>query len=220
MPRDWSSVVCRITQAITMLKNNDIEQPCMTPVVTSKLDLLFPTLRVRLKISQKKTEVMMLNVQHPAPVQVNGEDLPTIEEFTFFGSIVRHDGGAGSDIKNRLNKSRNAFRMINNVWRLSQYSMNTKLRLYQSCVLSTLLNGSECWRMRECDLNNLSTFPTKNLRKILHIIWPETIPNKQLLAHCNQREHGDHHHAKVIGMDRTCNPPRAWCGTDICCGQA
>ena len=37
--------------------------------------------QVGLKISQKKTEVVMLNVQHPAPVKKNGEDLPTTEEF-------------------------------------------------------------------------------------------------------------------------------------------
>ena len=44
MPRAWFSVVRRITQPITMLKNSaDIEQPCLTPVLTSKLDLLFPT---------------------------------------------------------------------------------------------------------------------------------------------------------------------------------
>ena len=38
---------------------------------------------------------MTLNVQHPAPVKVNGEDIPTTEEFTYLASIVRHDGGAG-----------------------------------------------------------------------------------------------------------------------------
>ena len=58
---------------------------------------------------------MLLNVSNPKPVQVNGEDLPTTEEFTYLGNTVRHDGGAGSDIKNRLNKAGNAFRMLNNV---------------------------------------------------------------------------------------------------------
>ena len=63
--------------------------------------------QVGLKVSQKKTEVMILNVSNPSPIKVNGEDLPTTEEFTYPGSTVRHDGGAGSDIKNRLNKARN-----------------------------------------------------------------------------------------------------------------
>ena len=34
----------------------------------------------------------------------------------------------------------------------------TKLRLNQSCVLSTLLYSSECWKMTKSDLNKLSTF--------------------------------------------------------------
>ena len=142
--------------------------------------------QVGLKISQKKTEMMMLNVQTPTPVTVNGEDLPTTEEFTYLGSTVRHDGGADSDIKNRLSKARNSFRMLNNVWKSSQYSNKTKIKLYQSCVLSTLLYGSECWRMTESDLNKLSTFHTKNLRRILRIFWPVTISNHELLARCNQ----------------------------------
>ena len=43
---------------------------------------------------------MMLNVQHPAPVKVNRENLTTTQELTYLGSILRHDGGAGNDIKN------------------------------------------------------------------------------------------------------------------------
>ena len=48
--------------------------------------------QVGVKVSQKKTKVMMLNVSNPAAVKVNGEDLPTTEGFTSFGSTVRHDG--------------------------------------------------------------------------------------------------------------------------------
>ena len=102
------------------------------------------------------------------------------------GSTVKYDGGAGSDIKNHLNRARNAFRMLNNVWRSSQHSTKTKLKIYQSCVMSTLLYGSECWRMIESDITKLSVFHTKNLKRILQIFWPHTISNQQLLARCNQ----------------------------------
>ena len=142
--------------------------------------------QVGLKISQKKTEVMMLNAQHLAPVKVNGKDLPTTEKFTYLGSIVRLDGGADNDIKNRLSKPRNAFRMKKNAWRLSQYSNKAKRRLYQSFVLSTLVYGSECWRMTECDRNKSSTFHTKYLRRTLSIFWPETISKQQILPRFNQ----------------------------------
>ena len=55
--------------------------------------------QVGLKNSQKKTEVMMLNVPNPAPVKVNGEDLQTTEEFTYLGSTFRYNyGGEVNDI--------------------------------------------------------------------------------------------------------------------------
>ena len=80
--------------------------------------------------------------------------------------------------------------MLNNVWKSSQYNTKTKLRLYKSSVLSTLLYGSECWLMTENYLNKLSTFYTKSLRRILQIFWPETISNQHLLARCNQDSMG------------------------------
>ena len=145
--------------------------------------------QVSLRISQKKTGVMLLNVSNPTPVQVNGEDLPTTEEFTYLGSTVRHDGGAGNNIKNRLNKARHAFRILNNVWRSSHYSTKTKLRrsedLPKLCDVH-LLYGFECWRMTESDITKLSVFHTKNLRRILQTFWPDTISNQQLLAWCNK----------------------------------
>ena len=60
-----------------------------------------------LKISQKKAELMFLDITNPTLIRVNGEDLPTTEKFTYLDNIVRHDGGAGNEI-------RNAFRMLIN----------------------------------------------------------------------------------------------------------
>ena len=57
--------------------------------------------------------MMTLNIPNPLPVQVNREDLPTTEESIYLGSTVRHNVGAGSDVRNHLRKARNAFKMLN-----------------------------------------------------------------------------------------------------------
>ena len=75
-------------------------------------------------------------------------------------------------------------RLMNKVWRASSYSTLTKLKLYHSCVLSTLLYGSECWHLTEKDLSKLSTFLTKILRHILRIFWPNVISNKDRFERC------------------------------------
>ena len=85
--------------------------------------------------------------------------------------------------------------MLNNVWRSSQYSTHSKLKINHSCVLSTLLYGSECWRMVESDLGRLSTFHTKRLRKKL------ASHHQQESAYAVQGGHGYHYHAKSLGVD-------------------
>ena len=75
---------------------------------------------------------------------------------------------------------------MNTVWRSSQYNTGTKLKLYQSCILSTLLYGAECWRITETDLGKLRSFHTTCLRKILRIFWPRRIRNEELIERCNQ----------------------------------
>ena len=40
--------------------------------------------------------------------------------------------------------------------------------------------------MTETDLERLSTFHTKSLRRILRIFWPQTISNQELFALCDQ----------------------------------
>ena len=77
---------------------------------------------------------------------------------------------------------------MGNIWRSAQYSTKTKLKLYQSCVVSTLLYGSECWRMTEADLSKLRSFHTTCLRRILQIFWPEKISNEDLLTRCGKED--------------------------------
>ena len=99
-------------------------------------------------------------------VLLDDQALPSTQTFTYLGSIVRQDGGTNEHIHSRPRKARNAFRSLNAVWRSLQYSIKTKLKLYHSCVLSTLLCGSECWRMTKHDLAKLSSFHMTSLWKI------------------------------------------------------
>ena len=141
-----------------------------------------------MQISKRKTKVMTLNVNAPAPVLLDDQALPSTETFTYLGSVVRQDGSTKVDIQSRLSKARNAFRNLNAVWRSSQYSIKTKLRFYQNCILSILLFGSEYPGLTEHHLAKLSSFHTPSLRRIQCIFWPRTISNHDLLAWCQQED--------------------------------
>ena len=135
---------------------------------------------VGLNVSSKKIEIMALNTINTRPVQIDHEELPYTDIFTNLGSIIGRDKRTDLDIQSRLNKVRNSLNTMNKVWRSSIYSTRTKLKLYHSCDLKTLLYGSERWRLTEKDLSKLSTFQTKSLR----LFGPNIILKKDLFERC------------------------------------
>ena len=82
----------------------------------------------------------------------------------------------------------NVFKSMNNIWRSTQYGTNTKLKLYQNCVVSTILFGSECWRMRQTDLIKLCSFHIICLLRILRIFWLKKISNENLVRRREQKD--------------------------------
>jgi len=117
---------------------------------------------------------MALNTTNRSLVQVENGDLPYTDRFTYLGSIISCEGGADLDIQSLLNKAKTSLNIMSKAWCSSTYSTYTKLKLCYGCVLTTLLYGSECWRLAEKDLTKLSTFHTNSLRRILGIFWPKT----------------------------------------------
>ena len=63
--------------------------------------------------------------------------------------------------------------------RENQSDANQKQTVGQN-VKSTLLYGSETWKVTQVLSNKLQSFVNKCLRKILKIHWPEKISNKEL----------------------------------------
>ena len=92
---------------------------------------------------------MTLNVNNPTPITLADEVLRYVDRFTYLGSVFTKGGGADEDVNRRLSKARTPFGMLEPVWRSSQYSNITKIKLYQSCIVSVLLYGSECWKMTQ-----------------------------------------------------------------------
>ena len=135
---------------------------------------------IGLSINAKKTKVLTNSDLTQQPIEINNNRLEYVDKFIYLGSIMNLEGGTEQDIKTRLGKARSAFAKLQQLWRSSVYSRRTKLRIYQSNVLSVLLYGSECWRMTQQDTNRLSSFHNTCLRKILKVYWPDTISNNRL----------------------------------------
>lgn len=135
-----------------------------------------------LAISTTKTQVMYVNPRVTTPITSSGKPLETVNDFTYLGSVISSDNGAQKDMKARLGKAQSAFARLRTIWKSRQYSLHTKIRLYNSNVKSVLLYGSECWRVVKSDMSRVEAFHNRCLRKICHIFWPSKISNHDLYA--------------------------------------
>ena len=138
-----------------------------------------------LNTNHKKTQVMRLNTNITTPLYIDNHQLEDVDDFTYLGSVVSKDNGAGKDIKARLGKARGTFARLQSVWKSSQYSLKTKMKIYNSNVKSVLLYGSELWRVIKTETKKIQVFHNGCLRKICKIFWPRKITNADLYKKTN-----------------------------------
>ena len=141
---------------------------------------------VGLRIHPGKTQVMRVRSSSVEPIRLGQEALEDVDSFTYLGSIIDTKGGVTADIKARIGKARQSFGRLRPVWRASNLTKKTKLRIFNSNVISVLLYGSETWCLTKVNKNRLQTFINKCLRYILGIWYPETISNQELLERTGQ----------------------------------
>ena len=142
-----------------------------------------------LTISLGKTKVMYT----PAPgdpyvepdIYVHGTRLEVVESFIYLGSSLSDDGSLDSEIKQRIAKASSSFgRLRERVWADKNLTINTKLAVFESCVMGTLLYASETWTTYRRHVQALNRFHQQCLRQILGIEWQSRTPDTDVLAMC------------------------------------
>lgn len=136
----------------------------------SKLNHLCSELmKASLRINISKTETMRVNSTNSTPFIINSQRIEDVNQFKYLGSVISTDGGALKDINVRLQKTKLAFAKLKNIWRASNIMLNTKIRIFNSCVKSVLLYGSETWFVSNEIERKVQAFVNRCLRNILKI---------------------------------------------------
>ena len=86
------------------------------------------------------------------------------------------------EVNARIVKARAAFgRLRGSIWDRSAIRFDTKLNVYRSVVLPTLLYACETWTVYQRHAKRLNHFHTSCLRKLLKIKWQDRIPDIEVL---------------------------------------
>ena len=133
-------------------------------------------------ISIKKTEV----VYQPAPgkpykeptITVKGQRLQVVDKFTYLGSTLSRVVHIDDEVNARIAKASAAFgRLRGSIWDRSGIRFDTKLKVYRSVVLTTLLYACETWTIYQRHAKRLNHSHTSCLRKLLKIKWQDRVPD-------------------------------------------
>lgn len=71
------------------------------------------------------------------------------DNFVNLGGNINASDGSESDIKRRIGIARGIFQNLSPVWMSKEISKNTKMRVYDTLLLSALLYNIETWTLKK-----------------------------------------------------------------------
>ena len=101
--------------------------------------------KVGLAINPDKTKVMKIGKWQGGTDRIVIEEVPIeeVEDFCYLGSVMSSDSSCDKEIKTRMGKANAVFGRLEKIWKSNGCSVDTKVRLHESIVLSTLAYYTE-----------------------------------------------------------------------------
>ena len=144
--------------------------------------------KLGLAVNWDKTELMRVgDGPDPANITIAGEEVKFVSSFRYLGSIISNKGDLKPEINRRRALALSVMQSLSKpLWRHRHISQNTKLRIYNSCVLSVLLYGAETWAVNPTLESRIDGFDSRALRRIEGIHWTQHVSNEEVRRRTRQ----------------------------------
>ena len=132
-----------------------------------------------LSISCSKTKTMSVLpaslCAQPVPIHVfpNHPPVEPVSSFQYLGSVIQEDSGSDLEVNSRICKASQAFGSLSRIlWYQKKIRTQTKLCIFTSVIIPTLLYGTECAVLLQPHIHRLQSFIMHYLHIILGIsVW-------------------------------------------------
>ena len=136
-----------------------------------------------LTISLKKTNILGQDTEAPPVIPIDDYELDAVCQFTYLGSTITDNLSLDAEINKRIGKAASTLaRLTARVWTSPKLSIKRKMAVYNACVISTLLYGSETWTTYAGQERRLNTFHLRSIRRILGICSQDKVTNADVLS--------------------------------------
>ena len=155
----------------------------MTPSALGTIKCMPIMEELNVIISLKKTNVLGQDIPAPPVITIDDYELKVIHQFTYLGSTIIDNLSLDTEIDKRIRKATTTLACLTSrVWTNPKLTMKTKMAVYNACILSSLLYGSETWTMYARQEKRFNTFHLRSLWHILSISWQDKVTNTDVLS--------------------------------------
>ena len=132
-----------------------------------------------MEISSEKSKVRVNSGDNTTiQISMNGPQLEEVMAFKYLGTTLTNDGRSTAEIKKRFAIATASMAKLNKIWSSKDISFATKIKLYKTLVLSTLLYGRESWTLTADSTKRIQAFENKCYRRMLGISWKDRKTNE------------------------------------------
>ena len=106
--------------------------------------------KVGLKLNIQKTKIMA-----SGPItswQIDGEEVETVTDFLFLGSIITVDGDCSHNIRRHLLLGRKTMTNLDSILKSLRQPLPTKVHLVKAMVFPVIMYGCESWTLMFLDV--------------------------------------------------------------------
>ena len=139
-----------------------------------------------LTISLKKTNVLWQDIMELPAITIDDYELDVVEQFPYLGSTITDSLSLDTEIDKRNGKAAiTIVHLTSRVWTNPKLTVTTKMVVYNACVVSTPMCGSETWTTYARQEKRLNSFHLRSIRRILGISWQDRVSNTKVLSRVN-----------------------------------
>ena len=161
-----------------------------TPMAESKEELKSLLMKVKeesekagIKLNIQKRKIMALS-----PItswQIDGETVGNSDRLYFGGSKITAGGDCSHEIKRCLFLGRKAMINLDNILKIKDITLATKVCLVKAMVFPLVMYGRECWTIKKAECQRIDGFELWCWGRLLRVLWTARRSNQSILKEIN-----------------------------------
>ena len=152
----------RFADDIVLISENPDELQAMLS------DLNKESLKVGLKMNRSKTKVMYNDNTQRRVIKVEEEIIEEVQEYNYLGQVLKLTKDNENEVKRRIILGWKAFGKQRHIMK-SSLPICLKRKVYNQCILPTMIYGSETWKLTKTMTNKLRSAQRAMERSMLGV---------------------------------------------------